>query len=207
MPAADYEGHMGSPGVRQLEFLSRVFGQLMTEYAPESLLLLGCATGNGLERVDPGRTRRLVALDINPEYLEVCRKRHGENIPGLELVCEDFASFDLEAASIDFVYAALFLEYVDPESAMRKISLWLKPDGILAVVLQMPHRSGDNVSETDYASVKALEPAIRLVEPAVLGRFAREHGFSEMHSSRETLASGKEFFLGVYRLESARRID
>jgi SAM-dependent methyltransferase len=194
---------MGSPGVRQLEFLSRVFGQLMTEYAPESLLLLGCATGNGLERVDPGRTRKLVALDINPEYLEVCRKRHGERIPGLDLVCEDFASFDLEAASIDFVYAALFLEYVDPESAMRKISLWLKPDGILAVVLQMPHRSGDNVSETDYASVKALEPAIRLVNPAVLERLVREHGFSEVRSARETLASGKEFFLGVYRLESA----
>lgn len=204
MPAADYEGHMGSPGVRQLEFLSRVFGELMREFEPESLVVLGCATGNGLEHIERGRVRRLVGLDINPEYLEICRKRHGERIPRLELVCEDFASFDLEAASIDFVYAALFLEYVDPESAMRKISLWLKPDGILAVVLQMPHRSGDNVSETDFASVKALEPAIRLVEPEVLGRLVREHGFSEVRSARETLASGKEFFLGVYRHESAQ---
>jgi len=60
------------------------------------------------------------------------------------------------------------------------------------------------VSETDFASVKALEPAIRLVDPAVLERLVREHGFSEVRSARETLASGKEFFLGVYRHESAQ---
>jgi ubiquinone/menaquinone biosynthesis C-methylase UbiE len=204
VPAADYEGHMGSPGVRQLEFLSRVFGELMTEYAPESLLLLGCATGNGLERVDPERTRRLVGLDINPEYLGICRERHGENIPGLELVCADFASFDLEAASIDFVHAALFFEYVDPSAAVEKVSRWLKPRGILAVVLQMPSDSCGKVSETGFTSVKALEPAIHLVDPALLGHIIREYGFSEVRSARETLASGKEFFLGVYRLESAQ---
>ena len=204
MPAADYEGHMGSPGVRQLEFLSRIFGGLIREYEPESLVVLGCATGNGLEHIERGRVRRLVGLDINPEYLEICRKRHGERVPGLELVCEDFASFDLEAASIDFVYAALFFEYVDPASAVEKISRWLKPRGILAVVLQLPSDSCGKVSETGFASVKALEPAIRLVDPAVLERLVREHGFSEVRSARETLASGKEFFLGVYRHESAQ---
>lgn len=195
---------MGSPGVRQLEFLSRVFGGLIREFDPELLLLLGCATGNGLERIERGRLRRLVGLDINPEYLEICRKRHGERIPALELVCEDFASFHLEAASFDFVHAALFFEYVEPESAIQKISQWLKPNGILAVVLQLPHGSGGNVSETEFEGVKVLEPAIRLVDPEVLGRLARENGYSEVRSSRETLESGKQFFIGVYRLEGAQ---
>jgi len=195
---------MGSPGVRQLEFLSRVFGQLMTAYAPESLLLLGCATGNGLERVDPGRTRRLVGLDINPEYLEICRERHGERLPGLELVRADFATFETGTASFDFVHAALFFEYVEPESAMRKISRWLKPGGILAVVLQLPHGSGGNVSETEFEGVKILEPAIRLVDPDVFRRLARKFGFAEARSSRERLGSGKEFFTGVYRLDGSR---
>jgi SAM-dependent methyltransferase len=204
VPAADYEGHMGSPGVRQLEFLSRVFGGLMREFEPESLVVLGCATGNGLEHIERGRVRKLVGLDINPEYLEICRKRHGDRIPEMELVCADFASFDLEAASIDFVHAALFFEYVDPASAVEKISRWLKPRGMLAVVLQLPHDSGGKVSETGFTSVKALEPAIRLVDPALLARLVREHGYSEVRSVRETLASGKEFFLGVYRLESAQ---
>lgn len=195
---------MGSPGVRQLEFLSRVFGELMTEYAPESLLLLGCATGNGLERVDPGRTRRLVGLDINPEYLEICRERHGKRLPGLELIRADFATFEAATASFDFVHAALFFEYVEPESAMRKISRWLRPGGILAVVLQLPHGSGGNVSETEFEGVKILEPAIRLVDPDVFRRLARGFGFAEARISREQLRSGKEFFTGVYRLDGAR---
>ena len=203
VPAADYEGHMGSPNVRQLELLSRVFGELMVEFDPESLLLLGCATGNGLENIGRGRLRRLVGLDINPEYLEVCRKRHGESIPGLELVCADIASFELEAASMDFIHAALFFEYVDPVSAVKKISRWLKPRGVLAVVLQLPCDSCGTVSDTGFTSVKTLESAIRLVDPALLDRLVREHGFSGIKSARETLESGKEFFLSVYRLESA----
>ncbi len=204
VPAADYEGHMGSPGVRQLEFLSRVFGELVREFGPESLVVLGCATGNGLEHIERGRVRRLVGLDINAEYLEICRKRHAENIPGLELVCADFASFDLESDSIDFVHAALFFEYVDPAAAVEKISRWLKPRGILAVVLQLPSDSCGKVSKTDFESVKVLEPVIHLVDPELFGRLVREHGFSEVRSARETLASGKEFSLGVYRLESAQ---
>ncbi|MCX5754095.1 MAG: class I SAM-dependent methyltransferase [Candidatus Krumholzibacteria bacterium] len=202
--AADYEGHMGSPGVRQLEFLSRVFGGLMREFEPESVVVLGCATGNGFEHIEGGRVRRLVGLDINPEYLDVCRTRYGENIPGLELVRANFVSFDLEAASIDFVHAALFFEYVDPAAAVEKISRWLKPLGILAVVLQLPNDSCGTVSETVFTSLKALEPTIRLVDPALFARLVREHGFSELRSARETLASGKEFFLGVYRFESAQ---
>jgi SAM-dependent methyltransferase len=204
VPAADYEGHMGSPGVRQLEFLSRVFGGLVRELEPESLVVLGCATGNGFEHIEGGRIRKLIGLDINPEYLEICRRRHGDRIPEMDLVCADFASFDLEACSVDFVHAALFFEYVDPAAAIEKISHWLKPRGILAVVLQLPGDSCGKVSKTDFESVKALEPAIHLIDPALLARLAREHGFSEVRSARETLASGKEFFLGVYRLESAQ---
>jgi SAM-dependent methyltransferase len=195
---------MGSPGVRQLEFLSRIFGELTIEFAPESLVVLGCATGNGFEHIERGRVRKLVGLDINPEYLEVCRRRYRESIPELELVCADFASFELEAASIDFAHAALFFEYVDPASAVKKISRWLKPRGILAAVLQLPSDSCGKVTETGFTSVRALEPAIRLVDPALLGRLVREAGFSEVRSARETLASGKEFFLGVYRHESAQ---
>jgi ubiquinone/menaquinone biosynthesis C-methylase UbiE len=196
---------MGSPGVRQLEFLSRVFGELVGEFDPESLLLLGCATGNGLERLVSGRLRRIIALDINPEYIEVCRKRYAERIPGLELVRADAMSFEIESASIDFVHAALFFEYVEPAAALEKIARWLIPGGILAVVLQMPHDSGANVSETDFESVKLLEPAIHLVDPQLFGRLARERGFSELGAVEEALESGKKFFIGVYRLERARK--
>lgn len=191
---------MGSPNVRQLEFLSRIFGELVAEYRPASIAVLGCATGNGFEHVRPESVRRLVGVDINPEYLDVCRGRHGWRIPCMELVCGDFASCELEERSFEYIHAALFFEYVDPDLALEKCSRWLVAGGILGVVLQLPSETCGKVSETGYTSVRCLEPIINLVEPGTLRRLAARHGFSEVGSSIETLESGKRFFVGVYRL-------
>ena len=203
IPAADYEGHMGSPGVRQLEFLGGVFGALIAEFEPAAVVVLGCATGNGFERVRPERVRRLVGLDINREYLDLCRERCAKTIPGLELTCEDIVSFELEPRSMDFIHAALFLEYVDPAIVIEKASRWLKSRGIFATVLQLPSESCGTVSDTGFTSLKALEPVITLVEPGHLERILQRYGFSRVKSARETLGSGKEFFVGVYRLEAS----
>jgi SAM-dependent methyltransferase len=204
IPAADYEGHMGSPGVGQLQFLSRVFGELLAESDPASLAVLGCATGNGFAHVRPERVRRLVGLDINCEYIEVCRERYAARIPGLELVCADLASFELEPASMDLVHAALFLEYVDPAAVLEKASRWLRPRGLLSVVLQRPSAKSGTVSETGYTSLKILEPVINLVAPEDLAGLAGQYGFLEVRSKNVTLESGKSFFVGVYRLEESR---
>lgn len=204
IPAADYDGHMGSPGVGQLQFLSRIFAEILAEFEPASLVVLGCATGNGFERVRPERVRRLVGLDINREYIEVCRKRYAARIPRLELVCADLASFELEPRSMDLVHAALFLEYVDPVVVVEKASRWLRPFGLLTVVLQRPAATGGAVSETEYASLKILEPVITLVAPESLAGLAGRYGFREAGAKGVTLESGKSFFVGVYRLEGSR---
>jgi hypothetical protein len=202
IPAIDYEGHMGDPGVAQLQFLSRIFGELIAEYEPESLAVLGCATGNGFERIRPERVQRLIGVDINREYLDVCRKRHAARIQALELVCGDAATLELEPASMDLIHAALILEYVDPEAIVEKASQWLRSRGILAVVLQLPAKGAANVSETGFESLKRLEPVIRLVDPLLLAGLCRRHGFKEERSESLKLDSGKEFYIGVYRLEA-----
>jgi len=194
---------MGSPGVRQLEFLSGVFGALIAEFEPAAVVVLGCATGNGFECIRPERVRRLVGLDINQEYLNVCRDRYGGRIPGMEFVCADVASFELEPRSMDFIHAALFLEYVDPAIVIEKASRWLKSRGIFATVLQLPSESCGAVSDTGFTSLKTLEPVITLVEPEQLERILQRHGFSRVKSARKALESGKEFFVGVYRLETS----
>ena len=194
---------MGSPGVRQLEFLGGVFGALIAEFEPAAVVVLGCATGNGFERVRPERVRRLVGLDINREYLDLCRERYAKRIPGLEFTCEDIVSFELEPRAMDFIHAALFLEYVDPAIVIEKASRWLKSRGIFATVLQLPSESCGAVSDTGFTSLKTLEPVITLVEPEQLERILQRHGFSRVKSARKALESGKEFFVGVYRLETS----
>jgi hypothetical protein len=75
IPAAEYEGHLGPEGADQLAPLGRIFAELYGESRPERLAILGCATGNGLEQVDPRITSRVVGVDLHPGYLEVARRR------------------------------------------------------------------------------------------------------------------------------------
>jgi hypothetical protein len=69
VPASNYERHMGSPEIAQLQFLARTFQEILRQYDSLSLALLGCATGNGLEYVDPQVTKQVTAVDLNPAYL------------------------------------------------------------------------------------------------------------------------------------------
>jgi SAM-dependent methyltransferase len=199
IPAEEYEGHMASPGVRQLQHLSRVFGGLLDEFSPESVAVLGVSGGNGLEHIDPGRVKRVVGVDINPAYLDLARSRHGARLPGLELVCGDIASCELPPASFDLVYAALVFEYLEPAAAVGRIADWLKPGGVAAALLQLPSPAHGRVSETPYRSVRMLEPHIHLVEPAHLRNLFAGRGFREIRCGTETLEGGKGFFLEIYR--------
>lgn len=53
IPLEDYEGHMSSPEVGQLDALAELFGEALEYRRPASVAVLGVADGNGLDRVDP----------------------------------------------------------------------------------------------------------------------------------------------------------
>jgi SAM-dependent methyltransferase len=199
IPASDYEGHMASPSVQQLQYLGSVFEDLIATYRPLDLAVLGCATGNGFDRIPP-ETHTVIGLDINPEYLELARARHAERLPGLELVCADFAAYTPEPRSLDLIYAGLFLEYVEPAVVFAKSASWLRPHGILAVVVQLPAARAGPITATCYSSLKALEPVLRLVDPREVARLAIAQGFTVAYDRKDTLPTGKELSVGVYAL-------
>lgn len=198
IPWQDYEGHMGSPSVGQLQMLSEVFVQVLREVRPRSLAVLGCATGNGFEHVDPVVTRLALGVDLNLAYLaEVCR-RFGESVPGLSLVCADLARFDLAPRTLDLVHAALLLEYVEPVGLIRRAARWLRPGGTLAIVLQLPSERSGKVSATPFTSLQRLEGAMKLAEPEVVRSAASSAGLVETQATTRVLESGKSFFLARY---------
>jgi SAM-dependent methyltransferase len=198
VPAEEYEGHMGSPSVGQLPFLSRVFEEFLRELRPASVAVVGCATGNGFDRIDAAVTARVVGIDINPAYLEILRERYGTSLPGLELICADAASCDLPKASMDLVHCALIFEYVDAEALISRAAGWLREGGALTAVLQLPSAHG-KVSAGASPAVMRLAPCIELVDPDDLGRMAEEAGFRLERSETETLESGKTFHIGLYK--------
>ncbi len=53
IPARDYEAHMAHPEVAQAQAIGRLFASALAEYAPKSLAVFVCTTGNGFEHMDP----------------------------------------------------------------------------------------------------------------------------------------------------------
>jgi len=198
VPGEEYEAHMGSPGVQQLEYLARIFAEVLTSYRPEALAVPGCATGNGFEHIPAGASR-VVGVDFNPQYLATLRQRFQSALPTLELVCEDVVSCDLGQRSLDLVHAALIFEYVNPATIINRVEPWLRPGGTLSVVLQLPTSTGRAVSDTPYESIAALEAVLTLVEPSVVRALAGRCGLDEIESRTDTLASGKQFFFGCFQ--------
>jgi hypothetical protein len=199
IPLADYEGHMGLPGIGQADMLAKQFGALLTEWTPASAAVIGCAGGNGFDRINVGVTKRVVGIDINPQYVQELAYRYAATIPGLELYVRDIQAPVDRIAPVDLIYAALVLEYVEPLAVLRNLSALCRPQGVLATVLQLPSEQTAAVSDSPYTSLAGLAPALHLLSPEVLTVTAAQAGFAPVASRRITLASGKEFAAQVFQ--------
>ena len=73
IPLSDYEAHMALPEVAQAKLLADVFHSVLAARRPSSVAVIGCAGGNGFDRIDTSITKRVVGVDINPEYVDVKR--------------------------------------------------------------------------------------------------------------------------------------
>lgn len=190
---------MSSPAVSQLGFLNGVFEKLMKRYCPRDLAVPGCTTGNGFEHIDFMITKRVVAIDINPEYLEIVRKRYARMSNVIETICADVNADGLEPGSFDLVHCALLFEYVDPAVTLGTITRWLKPSGLVSVVLQLEDEVHGKVTETPFMSLNRLESVMRLVDPAGFGEIAAGNGLKLQWEETVPLPTGKRFFVAVYR--------
>lgn len=194
---ADYEGHMASPEVDQLSFLAHTFKESLRKYNCDTVALLGCATGNGLEHINSRSTRRITAVDINPEYLGLLRARYAEDVYGLEVIQGDLKKCDLESKAYSLIFAGLLFEYLEPPALLRKIRNWLQRDGTLLVVLQLPSK-GARITETPYTSIKSLRSLMTLIPPQDFKEMAADSGLQESEARTVTLETGKSFYIATY---------
>jgi SAM-dependent methyltransferase len=202
IPLADYEGHMSLPAIGQADMLAAEFAALLAKWSPASAAVIGCAGGNGFDRVNAGVTRRVVGIDINPQYIQELAYRYAAIIPGLELFVRDIQEPVDRIEPVDLIYVALVLEYVEPLPVLRNLRAICRPHGILATVLQLPSAPAASISDSPFASLQGLAPAMRLVSPDVLTATAIDAGFVPVALRRIALASGKEFVAQVFRAQA-----
>lgn len=192
---------MALPEVAQAQALSMLMASALKEYAPASLAVIGCTTGNGLEHVDPAHTRRVVGVDINAAYLAVLEARFAGKIPRLELIEADITAPDFGFDPVSMAFAALVFEYVDVAAALHNIARCLTPGAILAAVLQLPSLESAPVTSTRYKSLELLAPIMKLVSPSAFSNMCKRLGLQQIKTDSIPLKKGKAFFVGFYRRE------
>ena len=193
----DYEGHMSSSNVGQLEALSKIFGSVIQKIHPKSIMILGSSTGNGFEHLTG--EEKIIGVDINPVYLDQCKNRFAEKLPNMELICADLDSFDYTGEKLDLIHAALIFEYVDVEKLLSKIFCWLKQERIFSAVIQMESRTSAAISENEFSSLKILEPIHNLVSPDLFISKSCEAGFKQTDSCEVLLPGEKKFKVMMFQ--------
>lgn len=199
IPLADYEAHMALPQVAQARMLAEQLARFAEEMRPHSLTVAGVAGGNGLESLSPGITRRVVAIDVNRDYLAACEKRHAGRFEQFEAVEHDLSLGMPATPPVDALFAGLVLEYVNVKTFCASLAAALKPGGHFAAVLQLPSPDLPEVSETPYTSLQALAATFHPVPPHELDALLVAEGFVLVKSEETCLPSGKTFHFGRWR--------
>jgi len=203
IPLSDYESHMALRTIGQAEMLASQFSDALLQFMPESVAVIGCAGGNGFDRI-PATVKRVVGVDINPSYVAAASARYLGHIPGLELHAVDIQSGPSPLAPVDLIYAALVFEFVSLPAALGNLSRVCRPGGRLVSVLQQPSAHVHAVSPSPYPSLQALVPLMRLLPPPELAACAASCGFALESEETLVLASGKEFVRQVFRTAPGR---
>ncbi len=200
LPLAEYEGHMAHPDVAQSPLLADVFAQHLNLSRPQSVAVIGCAGGNGFERIDWTTTRRVVGVDLNGRYLEQVRRRFQTDVARpyriserLQLIEGDIQTNAVEFDPVDLVYAALVFEYVDVAATLARLRRFLNPGGALVTVVQLPSTELPPVSPSPYRSLLALESVMKQVDPEHLRAIAAHHGLHQLSCSTRETGRGKQF--------------
>jgi ubiquinone/menaquinone biosynthesis C-methylase UbiE len=199
IPLDDYERHMSLPEVGQAQMIADQFGRAILRWSPASIAVIGCAGGNGLERISAGTVGRVVTVDINPDYIERTRLRHAQRLQALELICADVQSESVQYEPVDLTYAALLFEYVDVPSTLKTLKRNSRPNAVLTTVLQLPHATLDTVSLSPYTSLGTLASALTLVPPEALCHAAVQVGFTLSDSATIEVLSGKKFWVQNFK--------
>ncbi len=197
IPLTDYEGHMKSAAVQQLDALSDLFEEAVKFCKPASVAILGIAGGNGLDRINSSLMQRIVGIDINPLYLAAVRERNPE-LPQLELHCIDLAEQVVNFEPVQLVHAALIFEHAGVNRCLDNALSLVTDDGSLSVVLQLPSESEQNISGSGYSSIQALSAHFSLIDPCWLIETLVSRDFQLQNELQRSTLAGKEFWMGIF---------
>ncbi len=196
IPHSDYEKHMTEIG--QAQVLNSLTKYCLDKYLPERFALLGCSTGNGLEHIKTEITKKVYAIDINTEYLNITREKFKKRINGLEIYNKDIQNDELIIKNVDLFFIGLVLEYVEPEIVLKRIVRMLSEKGIMFIVIQK-NKQTSFVSKTKYKTLEKLTDISNEVNEIEIDGFIQSENMKLINRKKIELTNNKSFISLEYR--------
>ena len=130
---SDYENHMKSDSVMQLQILNAMMKRQLNRYPVKTVMVLGVAGGNGLEHIDTQKVQKVYGVDINHKYLEKCAERYKSLDGVFEGICMDLTDKNNTLPCADMMVADLLIEYIG-YLCFQNVIAQVKPSYISCII-------------------------------------------------------------------------
>jgi hypothetical protein len=117
-----YENHMSSDEVYQLQTLNEITKEQLQDNQHTYVGVLGVAGGNGLDNIDILKTQKVYAVDINKNYLNICKQRYQYMGSTLEILCGDLTDDEIVLPYTNLLICNLIIEYIGEKEFISYIS-------------------------------------------------------------------------------------
>lgn len=185
----DYENHMRSETVMQMQAMSSMMKGQFQQYPVETIMILGIAGGNGLEHIHASSVKKVYGIDINQKYLLECIKRFPELHEVFVPIHIDLMHDLLSLPAADIIVANLLIEYIGCDCFQRVIRQ-VRPLYV-SCGIQINQDSGF-VSDSSYAHVfDALGSVHHQIDQPALVHTMGEIGYSLILEEESPLPNEK----------------
>lgn len=196
---SDYENHMGSDLVMQLQTMNEMMMGQLSRHPVKTAMILGVAGGNGLEHVAPACMEKVYGVDVNRDYLQTCAARYPELEGMLECLCVDLTEPDVVLPHAELVVANLLIEYIGYGCFQRAVQA-VKPRYISCIIQE--NRGDGFVSASPYLhAFDGLERVHHQMAAAELTAAMEDVGYSLNARTERGLPNGKALIQLDYQEE------
>lgn len=185
----DYEAHMRLDTVAQLACLHEGM-QNQLAYGKNTLMVLGIAGGNGLDLIDPSKIATIYGVDINEDYLAMCKHRYPQLTDIFQPLCLDLTNEWDQLPQAEELIANLLIEYIGYK-AFQRVVRQVRAE-LVTCMIQIDTKE-EFVSDSPYlASFDRLHEIHHPMQEHRLSKIMMKEGYRLIKQISYALPNGKE---------------
>lgn len=165
---------------------------------------IGCGTGE-FSRLLAQRVKRVMAIDLSPNMIEVAKQRSGE-FPTIDFQVADVMKWELPAEQFDVIVSIATLHHLPVERLLPKLKAALKPGGRLVILDLLDHENlRDQLSDVVAVPLNWLFQMLknRHIQPSPEAAAAmREHLRTDQYL---TFSQARQIYSSVFHEAKVRK--